>query len=80
MAEYIFKSENDTHSLTRGIEDMCALIPGEWYGTLHEEIVRCRDCKYRYGCVHLVDNGDDDMRLCDATPNGFCAWGERKEA
>ena len=43
---------------------------------LVDEIVRCRDCKYRYGCVHLVDDGDDDMRRCDATPDGFCAWGE----
>lgn len=46
MVEHIFRSENDSHSLTRGIEDMCALMPNDWYGTLHEEIVRCRDCKW----------------------------------
>lgn len=43
---------------------------------LGEPVVRCRDCKYRYGCVHLVDNGDDDMRCCHATPDGFCSWGK----
>ena len=42
-----------------------------------EKIVRCRDCIYRYGCLHLVDDGDDDMRRCNATPDGFCAWGEK---
>lgn len=41
-----------------------------------EEVVRCRDCKYRYGCLHLVDNGDDDMRRCVASPDGFCSWGK----
>ena len=46
----------------------------------NHEIVRCRDCKYRYGCLHLVDDGDDDMRRCNATPDGFCAWGIREAA
>lgn len=53
------------------------------YGTLHEEIVRCRDCKhfekdatphdewYPHFCSKL---GTDVV-----TPGGFCAWGERKE-
>lgn len=40
------------------------------------KVVRCRDCKYRYGCLHLVDDGDDDMRRCHASPDGYCAWGE----
>ena len=31
--------------------------------------------------IHLQSrkNGDGDMRRCDATPDGFCAWGERRE-
>ena len=40
------------------------------------KVVRCRDCKYRYGCLHLVDDGDDDMRRCVASPDGFCSWGK----
>ena len=42
------------------------------------KVVRCRDCKYRYGCLHLVDDGDGDMRRCHATPDGFCSWAERR--
>lgn len=72
MAEHIFRSENDTHSLTRGIEDMCALMPTDWYGTLHDEIVRCRDCKRIEYCCFVYEY--------DYVPNGFCAWGERKQA
>ena len=72
MAEHIFKSENDTHSLTRGIEDLCALCPEDWYGTLHEEVVRCRDCDRKDYCCFIYE--------CDYDPNGFCAWGKRKEA
>lgn len=44
------------------------------------KVVRCHDCKYRYGCLHLVDDGDGDMRRCDATPGGFCSWGIREAA
>lgn len=40
------------------------------------KVVRCSDCKYRYGCLHLVDDGDDDMRRCNASPDGFCSWGK----
>lgn len=42
-----------------------------------EPIVRCRDCKY---------SDDDPGVLCDlrgnyviVEPDGFCAWGERKQ-
>lgn len=52
------------------------------YGTLHEEIVRCRDCKhanddcsvcYRYGEI------GDDVYYPRIEPDGFCAWACRKE-
>lgn len=49
-----------------------------------EEIVRCRDCRY-------YDQNDEpsevypDRYLCDLManflhPDGFCAWGERRDA
>lgn len=89
MVEHVFRSENDSHSLTRGIEDMCALMPDDWYGTLHEEIVRCRDCKwFTPKGAHKFENGKVNADYCkyirgymlQITPDGFCAWGERKEA
>ncbi len=78
MAEYIFRPENDSNSLTSGIEDMCALLPNDWYGTIHEEIVRCRDCKWRY--VYMGDSYCDCSYMMRVTLDGFCSSGERKEA
>lgn len=37
---------------------------------VHEEIVRCRDCKR----FHTNTKGFDCPKL---EPDGFCAWGER---
>ena len=68
MSEYIYQSHGEPLVNERG----------EIYLARAGEIVRCRDCKYRYGCLHLVDYGDDDMRRCNATPDGFCSWGERE--
>lgn len=39
---------------------------------LREEIVRCRDCKHSEYCQF--------HRHSENKPDGFCAWGERKEA
>ena len=69
MSEYIVDFGTSTYKSNDGL----IFAPVE---QLRGEIVRCRDCKYRYGCVHLVDDGDDDMRRCDATPYGFCIWGK----
>ena len=45
--------------------------------TVREEIVRCRDCR----CKHDVDGRHLCTRWQFATePDGFCAWGERKDA
>lgn len=59
-----------------------------------EEIVRCRDCENAqvlhplnpitgvpagieyWRCTHFW-NADE---LCDVEPDGFCAWGERRDA
>ena len=47
-----------------------------------QEVVRCRDCKHadeimtRYaGMQHACMRFDD----ATVTPDGFCAWGERRE-
>lgn len=58
---------------------------------LHERIVRCKDCKYAdetesgllFCTGYLVESWDwyndlpsDGVKV---KPNGYCAWGERKE-
>lgn len=50
-----------------------------------ECIVRCKDCKY-YDHVDLFDDemwwcirGASDENVFEVKPDGFCAWGERRE-
>ncbi len=55
---------------------------------LQEPIVRCRDCKHYIapGAIHF-DDGTTNLDACSIvrtymvkiTPDGFCAWGARKE-
>ncbi len=54
---------------------------------LVDEIVRCRDCKhFTPKGTHKFDNGKTNEDYCDyvrgwmlqITPDGFCAWGERR--
>ena len=71
MSEHIIEVEYDT-------------LNGTFTQMRHEEIVRCRDCK-RFS----LDNSDHDYRSgwwCHrwdtdmVKPDGFCAWGERRDA
>ena len=51
------------------------------------EIVRCRDCANYYEAEEYHPNGNYDRRCCkyfgtyddEVSPDGFCAWAERKE-
>lgn len=54
---------------------------------LREEIVRCRDCEhFTPKGTHKFENGKTNNDYCtyirgwmlQITPDGFCAWGERK--
>ena len=54
-------------------------------GFTGETVVRCRDCK-RYndqepgGEIGTCNLGLEDLDLYSIVePNGFCAWGERRE-
>lgn len=47
-------------------------VSGVRYDERREEIVRCRDCARKDYCCFIYE--------CDYDPNGFCAWGKRKEA
>lgn len=54
---------------------------GQWQIVPDEPIVRCKDCRHAY--EHADARGS--WLLCDLStyfevkPNGFCAWGEKKE-
>lgn len=69
MAEYVVEEPSDRSASWR----------------VHERIVRCRDCK-RYS-EHEWIIATDVSDVCHfwhgeptkVEPDGFCAWGERKE-
>ena len=69
MSEYIIKLPNG------GAADEFIGLHGyekSLYGyELHEEIVRCRDCKLNNGFCHKWWKHVND--------DGFCSWGERRE-
>lgn len=78
MSEYIFKYEYDT-------------LNGTFSQKRGEEIVRCRDCKYRHTvrswlgmdveeCWLHADHESGALGKEPTEPNGFCAWGERRDA
>lgn len=55
--------------------------------SLREEIVRCRDCKHYYEADNYHPQGNYTSHCCkyfdtyndEVAPDGFCAWGERRE-
>ena len=60
-------------------------VSGVRYDELHEEIVRCRDCKhFEYWTFRDGRNAHDCARggdyLFDTEPDGYCKWGERRDA
>lgn len=82
MSEYIVKgaepNETVLHTRTPNGYEEWRWLP------VREEIVRCMDCKYYIedseSCTwfHTLPFGDEVEVMTH--PNGFCAWGERKDA
>ena len=77
MSEYIYQSHGEPLVNERG----------EIYLARAGEIVRCRDCKhFTPKGTHKFENGKVNADYCDyvrgwmlqITPDGFCAWGERR--
>lgn len=80
MSEYIVRMQSD----------MPYEIKAElnaWYVN-SEPIVRCRDCKhFTPKGTHKFENGKTNADYCtyvrgwllQITPEGFCAWAERRE-
>ena len=64
MSEHIIEVEYD-------------MFNGTFTQKRHEKIVRCRDCR------HYTDDEMEYYHYCGSwceqvTPDGFCAWGERR--
>ena len=81
MSEHIYEDSDMEH-------ERYHVIP---FGSMREEIVRCRDCKYRE--LMTVSYLDKPLSVCISEqwigaegdnplvkPDGFCAWGERNES
>ena len=55
------------------------LMKSEHLAITLPNVVRCRDCKHGVDgglwCKHFANYGD----LPTVQPDGFCAWGERRE-
>lgn len=66
MSEHIYEDSDMEH-------ERYHVIP---FGSMHEEIVRCRDCKY-----FAVGKNTDHCVFTEkyARADGFCSWGERRE-
>ena len=77
MSEYVVEVEYDT-------------LNGTFSQKRREEIVRCRDCKHMHRVRHWFGIEDECWLHADpesgalgkepTVPNGFCAWGERRDA
>ena len=78
MSEHIIEVEYDTFN-------------GTYTQKRHEEIVRCRDCKHCREHDMRAYSSDSDQLLCHhfsmssgagwpVEPDGYCAWGERRDA
>lgn len=85
MSEYVFR---DAEGFGCCMDDEMDELPGvtareyfaeentDHYGTIHEEIVRCRDCKH---CMAYMAGAYCDHMAHSVEPDGFCSWGEKKE-
>ena len=84
MTEYVFRDAQgygcaDDATMEDGItsaREYYAQENADHYGTLHERIVRCRDCKHY---KHIEPDGFCAWAERKQSPDCFCAWAERKE-
>lgn len=49
-------------------------------GFTGETVVRCRDCKHYVEHQGYATCGYFDSDYAEVDPDGFCAWGERRQA
>lgn len=77
MSEYIIELDGK-HSIALTLALAEEMRGGDF---IREEIVRCRDCKeFSFGnTANKTVDWCDYWCDCVDSPDGFCAWGERKE-
>lgn len=78
MSEYIVDGAVPNHTVR--VEDEREVY---WHMThlpVREEIVRCRDCYYFTDSPAWPDAHECDYINRGVEPDGFCAWGERRDA
>ena len=85
MSEYIISSEQFERSIEAIAHDSSIPITEVYVSNVKlPEIVRCRDCKHYKAWVLARPQNGGDCRLnkneVDVMPDGFCAWGERRES
>lgn len=75
MAEYVVKgaepNETVLHGRTPNGYEEWSWLP------VRERIVRCRDCKHYE--PNTYSHFTCELLTFHVEPDGFCAWGERKE-
>ena len=89
MTEYVFRDAPgygcDMSDMMEGgrvtVGEYFASDNTDHYGTLHEEIVRCRDCVWA-----KPDQSDHEFRelrcnmwIADVSADGFCSRGKREQ-
>lgn len=57
----------------------------QWYRSRFnglQPIVRCKDCKHYHDSINGCDEFGDEWsdEYANVEPDGFCAWGERRDA
>lgn len=60
-----------------------AMAEAESHGaTLMERVVRCRDCEHYHDSINGCAEFGDESRgeFANVEPNGYCAWGVRRDA
>lgn len=79
MSEYIYRSNGEPLVNERG--EISLALAGE--------VVRCRDCRhFTPKGTHKFENGKTNADYCkyvrgwmlQITPDGYCKWGERRDA
>ena len=74
MTEHVCEITQDYPGIPYEHEDFSATMERR------EEIVRCRDCKFSTSMGYQCEwfHGDY-LTHAQVVPEGFCAWGERRE-
>lgn len=73
MSEYIVKCKEFTSCIGNKLQ-----FPD--YIDYSQEVVRCRDCKWGIdGGRYCAEGASDSWDWSNVEPDGFCAWGERRQ-